>query len=631
MSGITFTPQKPRPAPTFAHQPTLPRLPIPPLAETCTRYLRSVQALATPAEYAATEAAVRKFLAPGGLGETLQARLQAKDRESTGSWLESWWLALAYHGWRESVLVNSNWYMIVDSPPGELPAELEERKPGRVDGVFTPYQIKRAAGLVTRFLDYKDLLDYQYLPAERTKAGPLCMDQYRRLFGITRVPKPGCDINVGSHPFHSRYIIVSARDQLYKVEVIDPSGSRVTNAAIEKQLWAVVEDVKKNAGNYQPPVSILTAEHRDTWADVHKYMEDLCSGNRKSFSIIEGAIFSLSLDDYFFPSDTVYLARNTFYGKGGLNRWYDKSMTLTIMADGRFGVNGEHSPCDALVPAFIIDYAARHEPFQDPPGAKADAELAAPVPLKWTVDTKVQTAIEKAKEYAAKIIADSDVQLTYFGGYGGDFIKKKAKVSPDAYVQMALQLTYYRLHAKLPAVYETASTRKYAHGRTETCRSMSVDSAAFLRTFIDAGATDAAKVEALRKACKAHVDYIGKASNGFGVDRHLLGLRMCMKSDEERKEAEIFKDPMYARSSHWNLSTSGLFPGPVIAGTGFGAVVPDGYGMNYIIFPNRIKMGVESKVSFPETSTIKFCETFSAVLADMGRVVEKAEQGGAKL
>ncbi|KAJ3195932.1 hypothetical protein HK101_010611 [Irineochytrium annulatum] len=294
------------------------------------------------------------------------------------------------------------------------------------------------------------------------------------------------------------------------------------------------------------------------------------------------------------------------------------------MADGRFGVNGEHSPCDALVPAFIIDYAGRHEPFVDPDNANKDADLNPPVKLTWTADSKILKAIDEADSYAQSLIKDSDVRLTNFADYGGTLIKKQAKVSPDAYVQMALQLTYYRIHKRLPAVYETASTRRYHHGRTETCRSLSVDSAAFLRTFEDASASKAQKVEALRKACAAHVEYIAKASNGHGVDRHMLGLRLMMREGEAW---EGFKDPMFARSQHWDLSTSGLFPGPVIAGTGFGAVYPDGYGMNYIILPDKIKMGVESKVSSKETSTEKFGTTFVSVLHDMAMVLgdEKAK------
>ena len=135
---------------------------------------------------------------------------------------------------------------------------------------------------------------------------------------------------------------------------------------------------------------------------------------------------------------------------------------------------------------------------------------------------------------------------------------------------MALQITYYRIHKKCAAVYETASTRKYLHGRTETCRSLSVKSQKLVQIFGNSKYSAKEIIQAFKEACDHHVKFISKASNGFGVDRHLLGLRMLMKEGEE---CELFKDPLYARSQHWDLSTSGLFPGSTNAGTGFGAVV----------------------------------------------------------
>jgi hypothetical protein len=42
---------------------------------------------------------------------------------------------------------------------------------------------------------------------------------------------------------------------------------------------------------------------------------------------------------------------------------------------------------------------------------------------------------------------------------------------------------------------------------------------------------------------------------------------------QKGEEADIYKDPLYARSQHWDLSTSGLFPGQGMIGTGFGSVV----------------------------------------------------------
>lgn len=52
---------------------------------------------------------------------------------------------------------------------------------------------------------------------------------------------------------------------------------------------------------------------------------------------------------------------------------------------------------------------------------------------------------------------------------------KAAKIHPDAFVQAALQLVYYRLHEKMAPTYETATMRAYYRGRTETVRSCTMD------------------------------------------------------------------------------------------------------------------------------------------------------------
>lgn len=51
---------------TFAYQDKLPKLPIPPLEDTCNRYLRALEALQDEKEHAATVAAVKEFLETDG-------------------------------------------------------------------------------------------------------------------------------------------------------------------------------------------------------------------------------------------------------------------------------------------------------------------------------------------------------------------------------------------------------------------------------------------------------------------------------------------------------------------------------------------------------------------------------------
>ncbi|KAJ3130952.1 hypothetical protein HK100_007108 [Physocladia obscura] len=587
---------------TFALQYTLPRLPIPSLQETLALYLKTLVPIArSNAELKKAEAVVKQFEQSSAAAQ-LQARLIEHDKLQPGSWLYNWWLQLAYHSWRESVLINSNWYIIFRD---------DENTPKTVTKEFTLHQVKRAANLTAGYLEYKDKIDRETLAIETTKAGPICMNQYRNLFGVTRVPKKDCDYNAGSFPSQAKHICLSVRDQFYAVPVY-VNGQRLSAEAIEKQFWKVIEAVKSNK-ELQPPVGILTCEHRDTWADAHEHLIHLEKQNKDSFAIIESALFNVALDEYIVGPSTSELAKYVFHNFDGRNRWFDKSITVCVSSDARAGGNGEHSPLDALVAAFMLDYGASFKEYKKTTDDMI-TEVAETKPIIWIIDAKTNEFIENGKKFAKKLIADSDLEVTNFKKFGTDFIKKQVGASPDAFMQMALQLTYFRIHKKFPAVYETASTRKYLFGRTETGRSLSIDSVKFINVFENPSSSPAQKIEALKTACKSHVEYLTKAGNGYGVDRHLLGLRLVMKPGES---FEIFKDPLFSRSQHWDLSTSGLFSSKNIIGTGFGCVYPDGYGMNYALHNGSITIGIESKFSEKTTSTSKYILTLAKVLDDL--------------
>lgn len=55
--------------PTLHFQPSLPRLPIPKLADTCRRYLAALQPLVPPEQYHQTKTIVEDFMREGGEGE----------------------------------------------------------------------------------------------------------------------------------------------------------------------------------------------------------------------------------------------------------------------------------------------------------------------------------------------------------------------------------------------------------------------------------------------------------------------------------------------------------------------------------------------------------------------------------
>jgi hypothetical protein len=225
--------------------------------------------------------------------------------------------------------------------------------------------------------------------------------------------------------------------------------------------------------------------------------------------------------------------------------------------------------------------------------------LEAPSQLSWVINDSVRNAINEAEKQAQGLIGGIESKLLHFREFGGDHFKT-LRTSPDATIQMALQLAFYRQHGRPCPTYESASTRLFLHGRTETVRSCSIESLAFTRAMDNKDLSREQKQEALKAALTAHIEYMRAATNGRGVDRHLLGLRCQIRNAEEQKLATIFTDPAYIRSMSFELSTSNMSPSEHFWG-GFGAVVKNGYGINYGISKDHIKMSMSAWKECAET------------------------------
>ena len=92
---------------TFSLESELPSLPVPPLEQTMNKYITTLEPILFDSEYAQTKRVVADFMKPGGVGETLQSKLQEKASKSD-SWLSQWWDDCAYFGFRAPVVINSS-------------------------------------------------------------------------------------------------------------------------------------------------------------------------------------------------------------------------------------------------------------------------------------------------------------------------------------------------------------------------------------------------------------------------------------------------------------------------------------------------------------------------------------------
>lgn len=258
-------------------------------------------------------------------------------------------------------------------------------------------------------------------------------------------------------------------------------------------------------------------------------------------------------------------------------------------------------------------------PLELPADEQASGSLA-PTEIKFELDAKMKEIVEKSRQGFAAEMAKQDLEMTSFTGYGKNTIKK-FKVSPDAWAQMIKQLAYYRVKGRQGVTYESCQTRKFLLGRTEVIRTVSNESRSFLEAMQDSNVSDAERAKRLRSAAARHTQYSAWAADAQGVDRHLFGLKQLVKQDQGEEVPAFYKDPIFAKSSHWDLSTSNL-GSKFLDGWGYGEVVSDGYGLSYAIHDDKLCWGIttmngDSKV---------MAEALERAATDMKEMMERSEQ-----
>lgn len=210
------------------------------------------------AQYVETKKIVDEFSKAGGVGEGLQKKLEEYGRikQAQGkSWLEDWWLVMAYHIWKDPIPITSNWYCTFPDHQVSLHSDV--------------LQLVRATSLASGFLMYKKLLDLELVPVDSSRKKPLCMDQSTRIFATTRIPGDKVPDHLVSHPT-SRHIVVMRKDQIYAVEVIDQEGNFISDGDLQAQLKHIYDETE--CLSEQPPIGVLTAERRDVWARVRTFI-----------------------------------------------------------------------------------------------------------------------------------------------------------------------------------------------------------------------------------------------------------------------------------------------------------------------------------------------------------------------
>jgi carnitine O-acetyltransferase len=434
-------------------------------------------------------------------------------------------------------------------------------------------------------LEFKKQVDTKTLEPEYMKKLPIAMDSYKWMFNATRIPAKPADYPAKFSHEENKHILVIRKNQFFKV-LHEVDGKQLNTSELEQQFRRIYEIAETS-----PAVGALTSENRDVWTDARAILVKAHPSNAQALETIDSASFVVCLDD---ASPVTLEERSRQYWHGdGKNRWFDKPIQFIINDNGTSGFMGEHSMMDGTPTHRLNDYVNdvifnNKLDFSDP---SIRSSLPDPTVVKFHVTKEVSAEIQRAEKDFAEVIGQHELRVQAYQGYGKGLIKK-FKCSPDAYVQMVIQLAYFKMFGKNRATYESAATRRFQLGRTETCRSVSDDSVAFCKAMADPEVDDKATVELFRKAVNSHLEYIAAASDGKGVDRHLFGLKKLLEPGEELPA--IYKDPSFAYSSKWFISSSQL-SSEYFNGYGWSQVVDDGWGLAYMINENSIQFNVVSK------------------------------------
>ena len=600
--------------PTYHFQECLPKLPVPKLEDTIKKYLVSVDAMIGHPncnDFDAWEAGrvANAFLK--GDGERLQHTLTEHDKQNPGtSYITEPWFDM-YLESRLPLPLNYNPFMLFKRDP----------VPERND------QLLRATNLITSAMRFKHKLDAQalapevfyvndkaksdtvqklvkvlptagmlrYLPMAYFDAYPLDMSQFGNLLSSTRLPRKGKD-QLATYP-NSRHVIVLYEGNFYTVTTIEADGRVVSPHVIHKCLKRIRDGDICPASNLS--IAHLTTTDRDMWSRNRSHLKYL--GNAPSLKLIDSAIFCLVLEPDTDTESASGSVRNFLHGTA---RWYDKSFSLIVAGNGDTALNFEHAWGDGVAVVRFFNEIFE-DSTQNPAltAAKDDSEVDI-FDYFDVVKFKLDKDANESMKLAKQSYDTERSRLHAAGGLSSQLNKtflKKARVSPDGVIQLAIQTGHMYVNGHPAPTYESCSTSAFKHGRTETVRSCTVESMEAARALHrgkqfgrDGDPEFRKQVDTLiRTSCKKHNQLTREAAMGQGFDRHLFALRHTAECLLGEEAPELYNCDVFKLMNSITLSTSTLNSEAIQFG-GFAPVTAEGYGIGYGVRDEGVGVNVTS-------------------------------------
>ncbi|KAI6208440.1 Cpt-6 [Aphelenchoides besseyi] len=587
----------------------LPKQPVPSLHATLLEYLATMDPVCEQEDFVHLQSLIPRFLCVDGPQLQRKARLSAW---LTPNYVTPHWEKYVYLARRDPLMINTS----VCS----------------VDFVGIPNysQARRAANIA--YLTTLQMLSFGDESQRPPASGLVYSGYYKRLFANCRVP--GREIDHWEPREYARHVVAYSNGCFYRVEMFDAKTDRIYSLDELTEVMTELLNRSDTPTDAESKVAAFAHDRRDCWAENRERFFKQNPVNSKFLEEVESSIFVLVLDDsehYGYDGDNDVLStftRDILTGDGR-RYWPDKPMNITVSRNGRAAACSEHSFADGPEYVHFMENLFGTETHflnssdkSDEVTARSGLQLAKR--LELDMNDEMQTEVQKC--YDNYVIQKNDVDLAsaVFKDWGKGKIKA-AKCPPDAFMQMAIQLAYYKEARKCVPTYEAAAARFYDYSRTETIRTTSRRSAAFVRAMVEDDRDSVKCANLLIAACQTHQQRSRKAMTGQGVDRHLFTLYIISKG--MGIDSPFLNDYV---QREWILSTTQT---PYITGImdedngsdqekwlggSFGAVAKEGYGIGYHFMGNEnIVFHVSSYHSASATSSFRFRSLIIESLREM--------------
>ncbi len=530
-----------------------------------------------------------------GFAKTLQKKLLEQSKKTHG-WLKPFWDEM-YLKTRDATPINVSFAVEFDKSTWREQPHHEQ-----------------LADVILAAYEHYDQIQTETLPQDTyttrdQKQHPVCMDQVFRLFN-NRKPAKGEDFlkpctQEGAPSNQEQHILVLSGGHMHTLQIAENNGNRIKRSHLAKQLaFLQTKKPTRSAVDLTP----LTAVDRDTCATLQTQLLQDSDKNARLMQQVDNAFCCICLDSdrAADPQDTNPdpAARQCLAGHG-YDRWFDKTVQITMQTNGTIGAVLEHTPADA--DAHIPLFNRINENLSTKTPEEGDLE---PIPqkLNWDIHPSLKESIETQRSCFKAAIQKTHLKETNIPGVGRSPLKDHFKISPDSFYQVTIQVAAWRVWKSMVPTYEAVAMRHLHLGRTECLRSWSPETIALANGLEDPLTTHEQKQKLLKKAAQKHSQKITACKSCKGIVRHLFALRKIWeKFGKELGISEmprLFENPLFKALITTNTLSTSCVVSPSIQRFLFGPVEDDGLGIAY--YPDNDAF--RSTISYNEESKEKAAE-----------------------